>query len=249
MLKVFICEDDNNQREIFNTYVSNYLMIMNYDATLFLSTENPLDILKIDKKDIIDGLFFIDVDLNSELTGIELALEIKNISPNARIVFITSHAELSYLTFIYKVEAMDYIIKTGALDIKKRMYECIDISLQRLKKNSTNSDNKILIYSDERTISLNVEDVLFFETTDIPHKLRVYCLNRIVEFYDNIKNCESMSPYFLRCHKSYVVNLINISEINKPNRMSILKNGQECPISVRYLKSISNQFESKTQTN
>lgn len=120
MLKVFICEDDNNQREIFNTYVSNYLMIMNYDATLFLSTENPLDILKIDKKDIIDGLFFIDVDLNSELTGIELALEIKNISPNARIVFITSHAELSYLTFIYKVEAMDYIIKTGALDIKKK---------------------------------------------------------------------------------------------------------------------------------
>lgn len=107
MLSIFVCEDNNEQREKFTKIIQNLILIENFDMELKLSTSKPDDILDYLAENDVSGLYFLDIDLKSSINGIELASMIRQYDPRGFIVFITTHSEMSYLTFIYKVEAMD----------------------------------------------------------------------------------------------------------------------------------------------
>ncbi|WP_258379417.1 response regulator [Enterococcus plantarum] len=108
MLSIIICEDDWRQRQTIETYVKNYIMMESLDMELVFSTGNPLEVLEFVKsKPQMIGLYFFDVDLQHEMSGLTLAAEIRKYDDLGKIVFVTTHGELSYLTFTYKIEAMD----------------------------------------------------------------------------------------------------------------------------------------------
>lgn len=238
MLNIYICEDDKRQAKTVEDYVSKYLMMMDYDAKVALNSKDVsivIDKLRVDKD---NGLFFLDIDLGGKMNGIELAAEIKKIAPNSRIVFISSHAELTYLTFVYKVEAMDFITKSSMEDMPKRITECIDVAYHRQFEVGTNKEDTITIRSGETDIFLPLDTIMFFETTSIPHKIEVHCENRILAFYSSMREIESMSEYFVRCHKSLIVNTKCIESVDRSDRIIRMKDGQERTISVRNLKKI-----------
>lgn len=126
MLKVFICEDNKEERERFSKIISDIILIENYDIELELVSSNPNELINHIAKNDFSGLYFLDIDLKSEINGIELAAKIRKYDSRGFIVFITTHAEMSYLTFIYKVEAMDYIIKDDYNRIRERIGQCIE---------------------------------------------------------------------------------------------------------------------------
>lgn len=238
MLNIYICEDDSKQAKTIEEYVNKYLMMMDYDATMVLNSRDGSQILKKLYTDKDNALFFLDIDLQDTLNGIELAAEIKKIAPNSRIVFISSHVELTYLTFIYKVEAMDFITKSSMGDLQKRVTDCIDIAYRRQHEVGTRKEDTITIKSGEIDVFLPLDTILFFETTSIPHKIEVHCENRILGFYSSMKEIESMSEYFVRCHKSLIVNTKCIESIDHSNRVIKMKDGQKRAISVRNLKKM-----------
>lgn len=119
MLKVYICEDNKDHRENFKRIIDNILVIENYDMKLELATANPKDILDNIKESDGASVYFLDVDLKSDINGIQLAEKIREYDPSGFIIFITTHAEMSYLTFMYKIEAMDYIIKDNYINIRE----------------------------------------------------------------------------------------------------------------------------------
>ena len=82
------------------------------------------------------------------------------------------------------------------------------------------------------------EDILFFKTSDNIHKIELHTVNGLFEFYGKIKETEQLSGDFYRCHKSYVVNKTQIEQIDKKTRIAKMKNGDTCPISIRFLKGI-----------
>lgn len=107
MLSVFICEDDPKQRERLEKVVTDYIMIEALDMELTLSADNPIEVLNyLEEHPKTTGLYFLDVDLKHEMSGIALASEIRERDDSGKIVSVTTHGELSYLTFIYKVEAI-----------------------------------------------------------------------------------------------------------------------------------------------
>lgn len=81
--------------------------------------------IRTSKKSENTGAFFLDICLQSEMTGLILAQELRKIQPRCFIIFITSHSEMSILTFQYKVEALDFIIKDSSENIRKRIHECL----------------------------------------------------------------------------------------------------------------------------
>lgn len=125
MLKIFVCEDDLKQRKNIVGIIKNYILMQDYDLAFELETESPTVLLeyvsKLEKH--TSGLYFLDVDLNTDMNGIALGAEIRKYDPNARIVFITTHTELAYLTFMYKVEALSRL-KADLLFLRnKRKYK------------------------------------------------------------------------------------------------------------------------------
>ena len=247
MLKIFICEDDNDQRATLATVVKNYLMMMDVDATLELSTHNPDDLLSWNTSENHDFLFFLDIELNHQTNGVVLASKLRNIYPHAKIVFITSHTEMAFLSFFYKVEALDFIQKTSYEELKLKVIDALNTTLARIKIPLPSQKEFILIRNNYTDIKLVVDDIMFFITTQTPHKINVHLINRQSEFYSSIKDISSYNDAFFRCHQSTVVNVNNIASVDRKNRTIHMIDGETCKVSVRYLKGLLDKLQQRKQ--
>lgn len=235
MLEIFVCEDDPEQRKRLNSYIENYIMMENLDMKLVISTGRSQEIIDYLQNNRVTGLYFLDVDLQEEKSGIALGAEIRQYDSLGAIVFVTTHSELTYLTFTYKVEAMDYITKDKFTDIRQRVIECIDTANTRYLQNKYNNIKKFQTKSGDKMISVDYNDILFFETSPQLHKIILHAKNRQVEFYGKLKDILEMDSRFYRCHNSFVVNKDNIAEVDTKNREIRMINGEVCYASSRFL--------------
>ena len=249
MLKIFICDDQEIHRNRIAGIVKNYVMMMDYDVEFQLATENPYDILSYLSKNKTEGIYFLDIDLNSDINGVELGKQIRQYDPTAKIIFVTTYTDFVYLTFLYKVEALDYIIKDNEEQLQQKIISCIDIAIERYMNTALSTREQIWLKSGAVDVKLYVDEILFFSSSPTPHKLIVHLDNRMIEYAGKIKEIEKLSDSLCRCHQSFVVNLANISEINKKERKVIMTNGEECLVSTRYLKKLVTRFENELSTS
>lgn len=239
MLKAFICEDNKKQKEKITKIIEDIILIENYDIDLGLSTSDPYELITSITGTTNTGIYFLDIDLHSDINGIQLAEKIREHDPRGFIVFITTHAEMSYLTFIYKVEAMDYIIKDNYADIKQRIKDCIQNAHDRYKSKSSELQKVFSIKVNDKIINIDYNDILFFETSSTIHKIILHSINRQVEFYGKMKEIEkNLDDRFIRCHTSFIINRDKIKEIDKKNRIAYMINDEECLISTRSIKKL-----------
>lgn len=244
MLKVFICEDNNIERKKYEKIIRDIIIIENLDMEVVISTDNPNKVIEYLEENTVSGLYFLDVDLKNEMNGIILAEKIRNYDPRGFIVFVTTHAEMSYLTFIYKIEAMDYIIKDNYLNIRNRINECILNANRKFLSKATDLQKNFTVKVDDKVISIGFDNILFFEISETIHKVIIHAKDRSVEFYSKMKDIEDkLDNRFYRCHRSYLVNKNNISQIDKNKRLIIMENGERCLISTRLLKGLINEID------
>lgn len=239
MMKVFICEDNRVQKEKLENIIKNIIIIENYDMNLQLSTDDPFEIINYLKSNNTSGLYFLDVDLHSDINGIQLAEKIRDYDPRGFIVFITTHAEMSYLTFLYKVEAMDYIIKDNYNNIQQRINECIKNAHNKYSSKLSDLQKTFSIKVADKIINVALNEIIFFETSSIIHKVILHCESRQIEFYSKMKEIEDKLPdNFFRCHNSFIINKDKIKEIDKKNRIAYMIDDEECLISTRGIKNL-----------
>ena len=239
MLSIFVCEDNNEQRERFTKTIQDIIMIENFDMELTLTTPTPDDIINYLSKNDVSGLYFLDIDLKASINGLELATKIRQHDPRGFIVFVTTHSEMSYLTFLYKVEAMDYIIKDNYENIKERIHQCILDAHRKYSAKTTELQKVFSMKVGDKIMNIEYSKILFFETSPTIHKVILHTVDRQVEFYAKMKEIEDkLDDRFYRCHKSYIVNKDNIREIDLGNRCLYMVNGEECLTSTRMLKGL-----------
>lgn len=239
MLNVFICEDIKKQLDKLTEIIKNIIIIEDLDMHVTLATQNPREILDYIEREDCTGVYFLDIDLKDDINGIKLGEKIREIDPRGFIIFITTHAEMSLLTFKYKVEALDYIIKDDFEDVKKRIHDCLlNVNGKYLRKK--NDIQKIFhVKNGYRTIHVDFNKIMFFETSETIHKVKLHAEDRQIEFYGKIHEVvNGLDDRFHRCHRSYIVNKDKISEIDKKTRVIYLDNGQKCSASVRGIKGL-----------
>lgn len=239
MIKIFVCEDNKFQLKEISEYISDFTLLQGYDMKVELATDNPSELLKyIEENKIIGGIYFLDINLGHDLTGFTLGNEIKKLDENSKIIIVTGYGEFSDYTFKYKVEAMDYILKTDKVAMKKRISECLNTIVEMVNENP-NKPKKIYKINDGDIIRfINYDEIMFFETSNTPHKVTLHLNNGSLEFYGKIKEIENIEKGLIKCHESVVVNKENISEINKKSRTIIMNNGEETFCSVRLMKKL-----------
>ncbi len=239
MIDVYICEDNQKQLDLFTKYIADTIMIEALDMQIVRSTFNPHIILKDLLSAKNTGVFFLDIDLKSDINGLALAQRIRQIQPRCFIIFITSHSELSFLTFQYKVEALDFIIKDSTEHIKSKIHECLlNIQEKHISLNN-NVTGSFIINQPEKCIAVDYNDILFFETSSNIHKIILHAQKKVIEFNGQLKDIEKqLNHCFYRCHRSYIINKDNIVEVDFSNLIVYMKNGETCPVSVRLKKGL-----------
>lgn len=207
------------------------------DMQLVLDVGDPYMLLDQVKTSQNTGIYFLDIDLNSDMNGMKLAQQIRLFDPRGFIIFITAHSELSYMTFQYRVEAMDFVLKDNPAEAKVKIRECLLNAMERY----TLQTNKIhKVYTMElggRKVSVDYDEIFFFETSRNIHKVILHAKDRQIEFYGAIKELTSiLDDNFVRCHRSFLVNKNNIKEVDAKNRIIYFNNGETCLMSTRMMK-------------
>ncbi|WP_142415613.1 LytR/AlgR family response regulator transcription factor [Hathewaya massiliensis] len=240
MLKVVICEDNKSQREKITQIVENTILREEFNMELAVSSQDPNEVLAyMENNKSMVGIYFLDVDLHASMNGIKLAEKIRELDPNGFIIFVTTHSEMSFLTFEYKVEAMDYIIKDNYQNIKERVNKCIAKANNLYYSKNNKEDKFFTVNCDDTVLNIRFCDILFFETAEQVHKVRIHQENRQVEFYGTLKDIEEgLDDRFYRCHRSFIVNKDKINSIDKKERIIYMVNGEQCFASTRYIRGL-----------
>lgn len=226
-------------RYLVQKYISNFILMEGFDMQIVQATADPHVILKEIRTAENTGLFFLDIDLKSDMNGLTLAQRIRQIQPRCFIVFITSHSEMSFLTFQYKAEALDFIVKDSTEHIKAKIHECLlDVSSKYTSLNNSITRTFTINQNDKRIV-IDYSDILFFETSSNIHKIILHAKKRVIEFTGQLKDIEQQLDYrFYRCHTSYIINKDNISDVDFKELQVHMNNGESCPISVRKKKGL-----------
>ena len=241
MLKIYLCEDNEKQRSMIEENIKNIIMIEELDMKIALSTGNPEIVLDEIQESKNTGIFFLDIDLKHEMNGLILAQNIRKYDPRCFIIFITTHSEMSYMTFSYKVEAMDFIMKDNPQEMKNRIYQCLLNANQLFVSAHNTLQKKYSVRVQDRLITINCEDILYFETSTNFHKVFLHAHNRLIEFNAKLKDIEEqLDDRFYRCHRSYIVNRDNIDKINFSEGTIKMNNGETCLASTRLIKGLLN---------
>ena len=239
MLDIFVCEDNAIQRQSIVKTIQNAVLIEELDMQLVLDTGDPYVLLEKVKTSQNTGIYFLDIDLNSSMNGMKLAQQIRLFDPRGFIIFITAHSELSYMTFQYRVEAMDFVLKDNPAEAELKIKECLLNAMERYTLQTNRTHKVYTIEISGRKISIDYEDILFFETSSNIHKVILHAKDRQIEFPGTIKELASaLSGDFVRCHQSFLINKKNIKEIDAKSRIIHFINGETCLMSTRMMKAL-----------
>jgi len=243
VIKVFICEDNDVERDSLCKGIENVILIEEYDMRVEIVTANPHDILDYMKKSedtTSTGLYFIDVELGSDINGIELAAKIREYDPMGFIVIITSHVGTMPTVFTLKVEPLDFINKGDLFNFRNNVEICVKHAYKRYTEKSKERHNALTFKHDGRLNVVKFSDIISIETsaTRNSHKLRLTTLNRIYEFRGNLKDIIlKLNDSFIRLCQSYLVNKIHVDNFDISNREIIMTNGTGFSVPAMYMNA------------
>lgn len=261
MLRVLICEDDIKYLEYVKKCVENYIVIENFAIHIVCASTNPADILDyLRDNERATGMYFLDLNLNNDMNGIDLAKKIREYDPWGAIVFITSDGDSHEITFRYRLEAMDYIVK-GDASTNARICECIKNAHQKITSTDAAFLDKFVVkitkdvrgfrsffnLAKDTIVSVDSRTILYFETsTETKHSIIMYTTSGNVEFRGNLSRIEKdlNRKEFYRCQRNYIVNLEKIIAIDAVQLTVIFENNMQIEISPKQVYKLSARVRS-----
>ena len=187
-------------------------------------------------------VMFVDINM-PDLNGLDFVRSLRN---PPMVVFTTAYQE--YAIEGYKVDAIDYLLKPfgladvlGAAEKVKKQYEL----RHAVSLSPVDEDDAIFLKTEYKVVRILVSDISYVE--GMAEYLRIYLKTQSKPLIVllSMKKMEERLPIrsFLRVHKSYIINLHRIVEINKSR--VILDNGVDVPIGDSYREALGDYVAKK----
>lgn len=236
MLNFVLCDDNlvivNKLKEMLE-----FLFVKHdIEAKVTFTSDNSIDVLDFIANNHVD-VIILDINLNSNISGLELAKRVRKNNKGVYIIFSTGHLEYSLIA--YSVKTFDYLPKPITI-------ERLEVTLLRLLEDVKFS-NKKFIYIDNKTL-INYSEINYIKKDGM--KL-VFCTDsHKYETYNSFSKIQSILPdNFIRCHKSYIANADNISNINTNKNIILFKNDLSCEIGPKYKNNLLEVFKNANFSN
>lgn len=170
----------------------------------FEHAQEGLDFLATETVDLI----FLDIEM-PEMSGLEFVEHVK-ILP--QVIFTTSNIEYAYDAFEY--QATDFLKKPLALP---RFIQAIEKAKDIQQQNQEYKANAREVYVKEgsRYTRLPFEEILYFENVGDYVKIQTHTGSHII--HSTLKSIDGKlsSAEFMKVHRSYIVNLKKIKDIEE----------------------------------
>lgn len=232
MLNFIVCDDNLNILDKISKMLETIFINHSLDASIVLQESSGKPVIDFIKFNHVDVLL-LDINLKGKISGLHIAEELRKHNKNAYIIFTTAHLE--YAMLAYKFKTFDYLPKPIT-------YERLEETILRLFVDLLDSQQKnyIKIRNSQNIVCEN--DIKYIKRDGM--KLVFHTKSRIFETYSSFTKIESDLPKnFVRCHKSYIVNVNNISNIESSTNTISFDNNDYCLIGPKYKNNFMEVFE------
>lgn len=200
-MKIVICDDDNTELTRISHFLDHYRLEKKV-TIIYKTYQSALELLTTIKNTEYD-LFLLDI-LMPGLNGLQAAKEIRKYNKIVKIVFLTYSPEFALES--YAVKAFDYILKPTT---QKKLYLLLDTLFfeeQKIQEGFSIKTQKRIIH----ILFLNLSHVEVFNKKLYFHMSsgEVWVKNASLSEIDNKLLCR---PEFIKVHRSYIVNLLQIN--------------------------------------
>ena len=218
-----VCEDDRTIRETVCRFCDEILEEAGipHEVTAFSRVEEAEAALAA-KKQI--HLLILDIETGGK-TGVELAQELRDRDDERSILFITGYEK--YLPVGYDVRPVQFLLKP--------------INWEKLKKavltdwRLHHSPRTLILQKGRQTVRIPFRTILYVEAME-NHRVKIGLEDGGEVFQYGLLELEQRLPAdrFLRCHKSYLVNMDHVKSMEKTS--FIMDDGRRIPIGRTYQK-------------
>lgn len=222
MVNFVLCDDNFGALDKLSRMLNSIIISNNLKGQITYTTDNPTNLLNFVNNNPTDVLL-LDIDLKSSTSGLEIAEQIRKIDKSIYIIFVTGHFEFGMVAYKYKT--FDFLQKPLT---RERFEETIlrlysDIFGDKVKYIKLDNDKTVIKENDIRFIKKDGMKVIFKTDT------------RDYETYSSFSKISDMLPYnFVRCHKSYIVNIDKIMDINLADNIITFSKDEKCYIGPKY---------------
>lgn len=217
MIRVCILDDQLKNRTLIEYYMKEYAELHSLKIEI-QSFGHGFTLLQAEIEQV--DLFLLDVEM-PEISGIEVAKEIRKRYQNCEIIFITNY--IQYALEGYEVQAFRYLLKPLE---QKQFNEVADHVLNKIRKSK---DVCITVKGRSDTIRLRVEEIIYAETYR-GHVL-IHTDKQSIDCYTTMEKLEKELKEFnfFRCHNAFLISMNEVSKVQLTD--VILKNGSLIPVS------------------
>lgn len=218
-MNIAICDDNKDElcylSSVLERYQQERRVPLRWDA--FHSAAELLSTAKSGKYD----LYLLDVIMPA-VNGMDTAKEIRGFDQDAALVFLTSSAEFAVQSYQY--QAQDYLLKPAKAE---KLYALLDALLAKAQRpweslgvKTKNGmarilfDQLVYVEVQGRCLSFHLSNGSVREAIAPLAEFEAALLSR---------------PEFVRTHRSYIVNLLQMAELNANELLTLT--GQRVPVS------------------
>ena len=221
MLNFVLCDDNLPVLNRFSTMLNNIFTKHDYEAKIVFQSGNANEVLNYITENHTDVLL-LDINLKSNMTGIDLAKQVRKHNKNLYLIFTTGHLE--YAMLAYKVKTFDYLAKPITQERLEETIVRLFEDITHSPKNYISLSNKVLIDQDEiQYIKRDGMKLVFCTPT------------KQYQTYSSFNKIMDTLPHnFVRCHKSYVANINNITNVESKTNTISFGEDAKCFIGPKY---------------
>lgn len=243
-LKAIIVDDELNARENLRYLLGDFCK----QITIEGEASNIDDAVKLIHK-TQPKLVFLDIEMPQK-NGFQLFDEFEEI--NFQVIFITAYD--NYAIKAFQVAAIDYLLKPVDITLLQKavtkaelqlVQKTSDARIQVLQENKKKFKKIAVPYKNDYAI-IDINDVICIQA-DRMYSV-IYTLNekqfiasKKLNHYENLFKEEG---FFVRVHRSWVVNTKHISVYSKREKQIELTNKKVIPVSKGYKQSFETLFTS-----
>lgn len=231
MLNFVICDDNNNVLNKLSHMLETLFIKHSLDAEVKFATTDANELLTYIINNKIDVLI-LDINLHSNVTGLEIAETVRKTNKSCYIIFTTGYLE--YALVAYKYKTFDYLCKPITV-------ERLEETVLRLFDDAIGAPKKYIRLDNKNTI-INESEVQYIKRDGM--KIIFHTDNRDYEVYSSFAKIQDKLPdNFVRCHKSFIANVNNITKLEPTSNLIYFDKNTTCDIGPKYKNYIMEVFD------
>lgn len=228
MIHIGICDDDKMSIANISAMLKDMLHD-EYELFGFISGEDLEAYLDV-KEHSAFQILFLDINLITQ-DGIRLAEKIKMKFPEIKVIFISGN--ILYCQDVFGVQPTGFLVKPIR---QNKLQAALDLAMA---KEAADECEMVVVQIKNKIRKIPASEILYIES-----KLRKICFitkRENIMVYGKLSDImQELSPKFLRCHNSYIVNLDAVKSLEK-NKL-YLEDNSTVNVSQPYQKKVKEAF-------